>query len=106
MICRNDCYRIDKDYIHISCPKYLKKKYGLKGLLKIKYNGVWKWKGKQKAMEIKYIPYTKSFYAYQVEEVDNNPIETEESNICSVDLGIKRYMSAYIHNDIDINLTY
>jgi len=57
-------------------------------------------------MEIKYVPYIKKFYAYQVEEVEPNEIETREKHICSIDMGIKRYMSAYIHNDIDINLTY
>lgn len=106
LICRNDCYRIDDRYIYISCSKDLKQQYGIKGLLKIRYNGVRKWKGKQKAMEIKYIPHIKKFYAYQTEEVDNIPIEIKEANVCSIDLGIKRYMSAYIKNGIDINLIY
>jgi putative transposase len=74
--------------------------------MKIRYNGMRKWKGTQKAMEIKYVPYIKKFYAYQVEEVNPTPIETKESNICSIDLGIKRYMSVYIKNGLDINLTY
>lgn len=106
LICRNDCYRVDKDYIHISCPKDLKERYGITGLIKIRYNGVRKWIGKQTSMEIKYVPYIKKFYAHQVEEVDPNPIETEDSNVCSIDLGIKRYMSAYVHNGMDFNLTY
>jgi len=106
LICRNDCYRIDDKYIYISCPKDIKKQYGIKGLMRIKYNGIRKWKGTQKVMEIKYIPYLKKFYAYQVEEVDPEPIEVENANICSIDLGIKRYMSAYIKNSVDINFTY
>lgn len=106
LICRNDCYRIDKHYIHISCSKDLKQKYGIKGLLNIKYNGVRKWKNKQSQMEIKYIPYTKKFYAYQSENVEPTPIKKREENICSIDLGIKRYMSVYIKNSKNINLTY
>lgn len=106
LICRNDCYRIDEHYIYISCSKDLKKKYGIKGLLKIKYNGVRKWKGEQRAMEIKYTPYVKKFHAYQTELVEPTPIETKEENLCSVDLGIKRFMSAYIKNSENINFTY
>ncbi len=106
LICRNDCYRIDKDYIHISCSKDLKEKYGIKSLLKIKYNGVRKWKGKQSQVEIKYVPYIKKFYAYQSEAVEPNPIDYKEENICSIDLGIKRYMSVYIRSSKDFNLTY
>lgn len=106
LICRNDCYRIDDNYIYISCSKDLKKEHGIKGLLKIKYNGMRKWKGIQKSMEIKYIPYIKKFHAYQTEKVEPNPIELEEENACSIDLGIKRYMSAYIKNGKDFNLTY
>ena len=57
-------------------------------------------------MEIKYIPYTKKFYAYQSENVEPTPIKKREENICSIDLGIKRYMSVYIKNSKNINLTY
>lgn len=106
LICRKDCYRIDDDYIYISCSKDLKKKYDIKGLMKIKYNGMRKWIEEQKAMEIKYIPYLKKFYAYQTEEVEPTPIVSEEDNICSIDLGIKRYMSAYIKNRRGFNLLY
>lgn len=106
LICRKDCYRIDDDYIYISCSKDLKKKYEIKGLMKIKYNGMRKWIGGQKAMEIKYIPYLKKFYAYQTEEVEPTAIVSEEDNICSIDLGIKRYMSAYIKNRRGLNLLY
>ena len=106
LICRNDCYRIDKGYIYISCSKDLKKEYGIKGLLRIKYNGVRKWKGTQKAMEIKYIPYLKRFYAYQTEEVGPNPIDSKEKDICSIDLGIKRYITAFIKNSQDFCLIY
>ena len=59
LICRNDCYRIDNKYIYISCSKDLKERYGIKKLLRIKYNGILKWMGKQKRMEIKYIPFIK-----------------------------------------------
>ncbi|MGV9202665.1 MAG: hypothetical protein ACOC44_01425 [Promethearchaeia archaeon] len=74
LVCRNDCYRIEKRFIYISCSKDLKKKYGIKGLLKIKYNGIRKWIGKQRSMEIKYIPYIKKFYAYQTEKVEPKEI--------------------------------
>ena len=106
LICRNDCYRVDDKFVYISCSKDLKEQYGIKGLLKIRYNGTLKWKGTQKGMEIKYLSYLKKFYAYQTEEVEPEIVETEDVNICSIDLGIKRYMSAYIKNSVDINLTY
>ncbi|MFX1366736.1 MAG: RNA-guided endonuclease InsQ/TnpB family protein [Promethearchaeota archaeon] len=106
LICRNDCYHIDRDYIYISCSKDLKEEYRRKGLMKIRYKGIRKWKGEQKAMEIKYIPYIKKFYAYQTEEVASTPIDFEEENICSIDLGIKRYLTTYIKTSEDISLIY
>ena len=106
LICRNDCYRIDEKYIYISCSKDLKKKHGIKGLMKIRYNGARKWKGEQRSMEIKYFSYIKKFYAYQTEKVEPISIKSEEENICSIDLGIKRYMSAYVKNGKDFNLLY
>ena len=106
LICRNDCYRIDRDYIYISCSKDLKKEYGNKGLMKIRYKGRRKWIGEQKAMEIKYIPYIKKFYTYQTEEIDSTPLDFKEENICSIDLGIKRYITTYIKNSKDISLIY
>ncbi|NVM03396.1 MAG: hypothetical protein HWN67_13780, partial [Candidatus Helarchaeota archaeon] len=62
LICSNDCYRIDNQNIYISCPKDLKQKFGIKGLLRVKYNGVLKWRGKQKRMELKFISCIKKFY--------------------------------------------
>lgn len=106
LICRNDCYRIDNKFVYISCSKDLKKKYNIKDLLKIRYNGTLKWKDKQSKMEIKYIPSVKKFYAYQTEKMSPEPIETDRNNICAIDLGIKRYMSAYVKNSMDFNLTY
>lgn len=106
LICRNDCYRIDTTFIYISCSKDLAKVNKIKGLLKIRYNGLRKWKGMKKTMEIKYFPYSKKFYAYQTEEVPSTPIETEQQNICSIDLGIKRYITAYIKNSNDFCLLY
>ena len=106
LICRNDCYRIDDNIISISCSKDLKKDYRIKGLMKIRYNGLRKWKGKQKSMEIKYIPYSKKFYAYQTVEVEPIPLNSQEANICSIDLGIKRYITAYIKNSEDFCLLY
>ncbi|MFX1294502.1 MAG: hypothetical protein ACFFD2_06575, partial [Promethearchaeota archaeon] len=43
VICRTDCYKLDENSISISCPTDLKQKYHLKGLLRIKYNGILKW---------------------------------------------------------------
>ena len=106
LICRNDCYRIDDDYIHISSSKDLRKEFRIKRLLKIQYNGIRKWVGVKKSMEIKYIPYSKKFYAYRTEEVALTPIDSKEENICSIDLGIKRYITAYIKNSKDFCLLY
>ncbi len=106
LICRNDCYHINKNYIYVSCSKDLKQEYGIKGLMKIRYKGIRKWIGVQKAMEIKYIPYIKKFYAYQTEEVVSNPIDSKEENICSIDLGIKRYLTTYIKNSEDLSFIY
>ncbi len=106
LICRNDCYRIDANYIYISSSKDLKKANRIKGLLKIKYNGIRRWKGGKKTMEIKYFAYSKKFYAYQVEEVFPTPFQTEDHNLCSIDMGIKRYITAYIKNSKDVCLLY
>ncbi|NVM01622.1 MAG: IS200/IS605 family element transposase accessory protein TnpB [Candidatus Helarchaeota archaeon] len=106
LICRNDCYRIDNEYIYISCPKDLKQKYGFKGLLRIKYNGLLKWRGKQKRMELKYIPCIKKFYAYQAVEPETTPIENISSHISSGDIGIKRYLVNYIKNTKDFVVLY
>ncbi|NVM02858.1 MAG: IS200/IS605 family element transposase accessory protein TnpB [Candidatus Helarchaeota archaeon] len=106
LICRNNCYRIDDQYIYISCPKDLKQKYRIKGLLRIKYNGILKWKGTQKRMEIKYIPYIKKFYAYQVVETEPTPIKKNTKHISSGDIGIKRYLVNYIKNTKDFVVLY
>ena len=106
LICRNDCYRINGRNVYISCPKDLKHQYGIKGLLRIKYNGLLKWKGKQKRMEIKYISYLKKFYAYQVVEPNETPIKTKLNNISSGDIGIKRYLVNYIKNKSDFVVLY
>ncbi|MFX1298063.1 MAG: hypothetical protein ACFFD2_24835 [Promethearchaeota archaeon] len=45
-ICRNDCYRLDKKFLSILCPKDLKQKYAIKRRLQIKYNVVLKYAGK------------------------------------------------------------
>jgi putative transposase len=106
VICRNDCYRLDKNYIYISCPKDLKQKYGIKGLLRIKYNGVLKWVGKQGKMEIKYLPFLKNFYAYQSVKTAPTLIKTNLANISSGDIGIKRYLVNYIRNSQDFVVLY
>ncbi|MFX1449233.1 MAG: RNA-guided endonuclease InsQ/TnpB family protein [Promethearchaeota archaeon] len=106
LICRNDCYRIDNQYIYISCPKDLKQAYGIKGLLRVKYNGVLNWKGKQKRMELKYIPYIKKFYAYQVVDTDPTPVEYNSHHLSSGDIGIKRYLVNYIKNTKDFVVLY
>ncbi|NVM02712.1 MAG: IS200/IS605 family element transposase accessory protein TnpB [Candidatus Helarchaeota archaeon] len=106
LVCRNDCYRIDNRYVYISCPKDLKQIYGIKGLLRVKYNGVLKWRGKQKRMELKYIPCIKKFYAYQVVEPERTPIENNSSHITSGDIGIKRYLVNYIKNTKDFVVLY
>ncbi|NVM04083.1 MAG: IS200/IS605 family element transposase accessory protein TnpB [Candidatus Helarchaeota archaeon] len=108
LICRNDCYRIDERYIYISCPKDLKQKYGVKGLLRIKYNGVLKWSGTQKRMEIKYIPYIKKFYAHQVVEnkIQTTCIKKRSKHVSSGDIGIKRYLVNYIKNTKDFVVLY
>ncbi|MHA1386233.1 MAG: RNA-guided endonuclease InsQ/TnpB family protein, partial [Candidatus Helarchaeota archaeon] len=106
LICRNDCYRIDDQYIYISCPKDLKQAFGIKGLIRVKYNGVLKWRGKQKRMELKYIPHVKKFYAYQVVETDPTPIQHDSRHLSSGDIGIKRYLVNYIKNTKDIVVLY
>ena len=77
-----------------------------KVLLKINYNGYRKWIGIKKFMEIKYVPYNKKFYAYQTKEVDPIPIDSKENNLGSIDLGKKRYITAYINNSKDFCLLY
>jgi len=74
--------------------------------LKIDYNGIGKWIGTKKSMEIKYIPYSKKFYAYQTEEVSLIPIDSKEEKICAIDLSIKRYITAYTKNSKDFCLLY
>jgi len=106
LICRNDCYRIDPNHIYIPCSEDLKKTNGIKGLLKISYNEIRKWKGLKKSMEIKYFTYNKKFYAYQIEDVAPSPIQSKEQNICSIDMGIKRYIAAYIKNSNDFCIVY
>ena len=106
LICRNDCYRIDDAHVYISCSKDLRKEYGKKRLLKIKYNGIRKWVEIKKSMEIKYIPYSKKVYAYQNEEVEPTPIDSKEQSYCSIDVGIKRYITTYIKNSKDFCLLY
>jgi putative transposase len=106
VICRNDCYRLDERNLYISCPKDLKQKFAIKGLLRIKYNGTLKWRGKQGKMEIKYLPFLKNFYAYQSVKTTPTPIETNPANISSSDIGIKRYLVNYIRNSQDFVVLY
>ncbi|MFO8020771.1 MAG: hypothetical protein R6U96_19265 [Promethearchaeia archaeon] len=97
---------MDKDYIYISYSKDLKENYAITRLLKIEYNGMRKWNGKQSQMEIKYIPFIKKFYAYQTEKIEPRTFATEERTICSIDLAIKRYIKSYIKDSKDFCLIY
>jgi putative transposase len=106
VICRNDCYKIDEKNIYITCPKDLKQKYNLKGLLRIKYNGILKWVGIQGKMEIKYRPFLKTFYAYQSVQVTPRPAKLNPANISSGDIGIKRYLVNYIKSSQDLVVLY
>ncbi|MFX1296518.1 MAG: hypothetical protein ACFFD2_16885 [Promethearchaeota archaeon] len=96
VFCRNDCYKLDKNSIFISCPTDLKQNYHLKGLLRIKYNGILKWVRKQGKLEIQYFPVLKEFYAYQSVKITPLPIKPNPTNISSGDIGIKRYLVNYI----------
>lgn len=106
LICRNDCYRFNEKFIYISCPRDLKLQHGIKGLLRIKYNGILKWKGKQKRMEIKYDYSVKNFYAYQVVEVNSTPIEADPNHLSSCDIGIKRYIVNYVKSSNNFVVLY
>ncbi|MFX1293721.1 MAG: hypothetical protein ACFFD2_02505 [Promethearchaeota archaeon] len=90
VICRNDCYKLDKKSISISCPTDLKQKYHLKGFLRIKYNSILKSAGKQGKLEIQYFPVLKKFYAYQFVKSTPLPIKPNPINISSGDIDIKR----------------
>ncbi|MFO8017129.1 MAG: hypothetical protein R6U96_00695 [Promethearchaeia archaeon] len=60
----------------------------------------------QKSIGIRYIPYIKNFYIYQAEQINPAPFEMELNNICSINIGIKRYLSANIKKEQDFNLKY
>ncbi|MFX1294150.1 MAG: transposase [Promethearchaeota archaeon] len=78
----------------------------MKRLLRIKYNGILKWAGKQGKLEIQYFPVLKKFYAYQSVKITPLSIKPNPTNISSGDIGIKRYLVNYIKNSQDFAVLY
>lgn len=111
--CRNDCYRINREYLHIPCPKDLKIRYNIKKLIKIKTKGIIRWQGKQGHCEIKYDLTKKRFYALQtVSEVYKKGYINKRKivyknikkvkntlTIASIDFGIKRIITSLVNGE-------
>ncbi len=91
-------YSIKKNHVTIPLSRMMRKKYRTGKQFKIRYNGVLKWKGKQKRGQIKFKD--GQFYL-------NQPVELKEANRrkskvkAGLDLGIKNLLSIYINNGND-----
>ena len=92
LVCRNDLYSTSQHYIKISIPKDLKKKYGIKQMLKIPYNGVPRWRGKQGKAEIKYDLVKKKYYFFQSVTIPD-PVK-KSGSVVGVDLGVRNALTA------------
>jgi len=91
-------YSIKNKYVLIPLSRQMRKKYKLGKYFKIKYNGILKWKGKQKRGQIKFKD--NNFYLHQAIELKDR--KKVRSNIkAGLDLGIKKILSIYINNGED-----
>ena len=94
LVCRNDLYSVSRNHVKISIPKDLKKSYGIKQMLKISYNGVACWKGKQGKAEIIYDAVRKKFYFFQSMVIpEPKPVVGATA---SIDLGIRNLITSVV----------
>ena len=94
LVIDNCQYSIGKDFITIPLSRPMRKKHGLKSF-RIRYNGVFKWKGKQLRGQIHYKD--NKFYFYQsVEMPDKKLIESDV--YAGIDIGIKKLFAIKLSN--------
>jgi len=99
LVIDNYQYVISKDYIKIPLSRQMRKKYDFKKQsLKIKYNGVIRWKGKQQRAQIRFKG--NDFYFHQPVEVIDPP-KKRSKVMAGLDLGIKKLLSFKMSNGED-----
>lgn len=97
LVMDNCQYSIKKNHVLIPLSKHMRKKYSVKHF-KIKYNGILKWKGKQKRGQIKFKD--GQFYLHQAIESKDKPIKKSKYK-AGIDLGIKKLLAVYVNNGKD-----
>jgi len=88
-------YRLDKNKVTIPLSRNMRRKYGLSSF-RINYNGILKWKGRQKRGQIHFKD--NKFYLHQ--SIDLPKPKAVKSRVCAgIDLGIKKLFAIKISND-------
>ena len=98
LVMDNSQYNLKGDYAFIPLSRQMRKENKIKQKLKIRYNGILKWEGKQARGQI-HLKDNK-FYLYQAVTIKEPTLK--KSNIkAGLDLGIKRFFGLYISNGIE-----
>ena len=97
LVIDNCQYSIKKKYVLIPLSRQMRRKYNINHF-KINYNGILKWKGKQKRGQVHFKD--NNFYLYQsVELKDKKKIKSKIK--AGLDLGIKKLLTIYLNNEED-----